>query len=411
MQKVAFSSKEKEMKTPAEPNKPIELQSQPVKSQKKRRSPKGQARPYRDGNRWKQQLHFDDANGNRIYAIGTGSTAKAAQGKAKQNLEKKKQALAISEVPSHLLSCGGYFSNWLDNIKQPHIAPKTYVGYQTALTKHLIPYVGSMPLQKLERKHIQNLFDQIVHKAKGRSSQVALKAVLEPSLREAYLNGYIQSNPFVGIMLKKKTSKPPKAFDSQQREAILQSASANGSLLRWHMAFLYGLRQGEALGLRWSDIKLQGETSEMKLTQQLQRQKGKGLALVPLKTSGSYRTIPLTNATVQLLQKEKIAQELANTVHGPSWNQEGFVFVTSLGTPTDASNERTQWKKMLKQAGVEYMPIHTARKSAASMNQNPAISQRLLGHTNSSTTMDYYIDVPQEEMRSSLEKNQSELDN
>jgi len=57
------------------------------------------------------------------------------------------------------------------------------------------------------------------------------------------------------------------------------------------------------------------------------------------------------------------------------------------------------------------MPIHTARKSAASMNQNPAIAQRLLGHTNSSTTMDYYIDVPQDEMRSSLEKSQTHITN
>jgi integrase len=410
MQKVAFSQKEKEMRTPAEPNRPIELHNKPAKPQRKSRSPKGQARPYRDGGRWKQQLHFDDANGKRIFAIGTGSTAKAAQDRAKQNLNKKKQALVISEIPAHMLSCGGYFTHWLEKVKRPHIAPKTYIGYKAALAKHLNPFVGSMPLQKLERRHIQELFDQIANQGQSRSSQVALKAVLQPSLREAHLNGYIESNPYVGITIKKKSNRPPKAFDAEQRDAILRSAANNGVLLRWHIAFFYGLRQGEALGLRWSDLKLRGNLSEMKLSSQLQRLGGKSLTLVPLKTSGSYRTLPLTKATVRLLLSEKADQDLATTVHGPSWNSEGFVFVTPLGTPIDASNERTQWKKILKQANVEYMPIHTARKSAASINQNPAIAQRLLGHTNSSTTMDYYIDVPQEEMRSSLEKNQTQLE-
>jgi len=411
MHKVAFSQKEKEMKTPAEHNKPIELQNQPVKSQKKPRSPKGQARPYRDGNRWKQPLTFYDANGNRIEVIGTGSTAKAAQARAKQNLEKKKQALAISELPVHMITCEGYLTHWLENVKKSQISPKTYIGYRTALAKHLVPFIGTWPLQKLERKHIQNLFDQIAAKGLSKTSQVALKAVLKPALEEAHLDGYINTNPFIKIKLKKKTSKLPKAFDLDAVESILNVAKANGSLLRWHVAFFYGLRQGEALGLRWSDLKLQGNSSEMKISAQLQRLTGKGLELVPLKTSGSYRTLPLTLQTAQLLISEKQNQELAKTVHGPIWNQDGYVFVTPLGTPVDPSNERSAWKKLLKQAQVDYMPIHTARKSAASMNQNPAIAQRLLGHTNSSTTMDYYIDVPQDEMRSSLEKSQTHITN
>lgn len=411
MHKVAFSQKEKEMKTPAEHNKPIELQNNPVKPQKKPRSPKGQARPYRDGGRWKQKLEFIDADGNKLTAIGTGSTQKAAQDKAKQNLDKKKRALTISQIPPHLISCGGYFTYWLEQLKRPQLAPKTYIGYKTALAKHLIPHLGTIPLQRLERRHIQELFDEIARKGQSRSSQVQLKAVIQPALEEAHLNGYIVTNPFIKIKLKKKISKPPKAFDLDAVESILTVAKRNGTLLRWHLAFFYGLRQGEALGLRWSDLQLQGNSPEMKIGAQLQRLTGKGLQLVPLKTSGSYRTLPLTLQTAHLLISEKQNQELAKAVHGPSWNQEGYVFVTPLGTPVDPSNERSAWKRMLTQAQVEYMPIHTARKSAASMNQNPAIAQRLLGHTNSSTTMDYYIDVPQEEMRSSLEKSQTHLTN
>lgn len=95
------------MKTPAEHNKPIELHNKPVKSQKKPRSPKGQSRPYRDGGRWKQKLEFLDADGNKLTAIGTGSTAKAAQDKAKQerqHLTKWKSAQTSHEMAltSHL---------------------------------------------------------------------------------------------------------------------------------------------------------------------------------------------------------------------------------------------------------------------------------------------------------------------
>ena len=409
MHKVAFSSKEKEMQIPPELNNPIELHNKPVKPQKKPRSPKGQARPYRDGGRWKQKLTFIDADGNKLTAIGTGSTQKAAQDKARQNLDKKKRALTISQIPPHLISCQGYFSHWLEHVRRPQLAPKTYIGYKTALVKHLNPYIGSMPLQKLERKHIQGLFDEISRKGQSRSSQVQLKAVLQPALEDAQLDGYIEINPFIKIKLTKKKSAPPKAFALEEVEAIIKVSEQSGTQLRWHLAFFYGLRQGEALGLRWSDLKLQGNSPEMKIGAQLQRLTGKGLTLVPLKTSGSYRTLPLTVETAKLFIQEKRNQELARTVHGPTWNEQDFVFVTPIGTAVDPSNERTAWKKMLRQAKVQYMPIHTARKSAASMNQNPAIAQRLLGHTNSSTTMDYYIDVPQKEMRTSLENIQSQL--
>lgn len=116
MHKVAFSQKEKETKT-------------------------------RIHRRRRQQIN---CNRYRLYP-------KSRPGQSKTKSGKEKRALTISQIPPQLISCGGYFTYWLEQLRRPQLAPKTYVGYKTALAKHLNPHLGNMPLQRLERRHIQEL--------------------------------------------------------------------------------------------------------------------------------------------------------------------------------------------------------------------------------------------------------------
>lgn len=171
---------------------------------------------------------------------------------------------------------------------------------------------------------------------------------------------------------------------------ILNAAKENSQELKWHIALLYGLRQAERLGLTWGDIDLDVDTPMIKISMQLQRQTGRGLIRVPVKTTESNRGIPLTEVTVNLLKSQRAAYDLGRAVHGQEWNADGYVFWNSFGRPSDSSRDQEEWRELLKSASVEYKSVHVARKTFATLLDSTDAASRILGHSNQSVTMKHY---------------------
>ena len=97
----------------------------------------------------------------------------------------------------------------------------------------------------------------------------------------------------------------------------------------YSVALTMGLRQGEALGLRWQDIDL--EMGYLRVSKQLQRFNGK-LQLVEPKTKRSRRTIAMPSTISRALTKHRSIQEVERKSAGVRWVDTGLVFTTSLGT-------------------------------------------------------------------------------
>lgn len=98
-----------------------------------------------------------------------------------------------------------------------------------------------------------------------------------------------------------------------------------------------GLRRGEVLGLRWSDIDL-GDAPTVHVRQQLQRRDGEGLVLVEFKTQQSRRDLALTAQMETALRSWRAVQAAERLQAGASWHDGGgLVFTTPSGrrsTPT-----------------------------------------------------------------------------
>jgi hypothetical protein len=95
-----------------------------------------------------------------------------------------------------------------------------------------------------------------------------------------------------------------------------------------------GLRQGEALGLRWPDVDF--EAGVLAVRNSLQRIDGK-LQLVEVKSQKSRRTITLPKVAVDALLKHRARQEQERQLAGTRWREGTFVFTTSIGTPLEGS--------------------------------------------------------------------------
>jgi len=367
-------------------------QNKPVTNQRRRsRNPNGQPKPYRDGNRWKAPGFIVDSEGNRYSVIGTGSTMVAAQRKLEQNKQKKLATFTIKQIPSHLLTVSDYLNDWLKRRELSRaLAYKTVAGYRSALSRWVFPQVGKALLHQLTRTQVEGIFLAIASAGKTRSTQLQVKSVLEPAFRDAVSDGYLSKSPYANITLLPKKKSKPAYHDLKAVRAILESAKFTTHPLRWHMAIVYGLRQGEVLGLRWSDINLDADIPQVHIQQQLQRQTGKGLVLTGLKSFNSNRHLPLIDETLQQLQKLRDDFDFARSVEGPGWNPEGFIFFTPAGKPIDHSNDRKKWIKLLDQAQANCLPLKSARATFATHLNNLGAANNLLGHGSLGVTDRHY---------------------
>jgi integrase len=109
------------------------------------------------------------------------------------------------------------------------------------------------------------------------------------------------------------------------------------------------LRRGELLGLKWTDIDLDGGTRTLQRT-------AAGLQLFPTKTVGSQRRILLPRITVTSLRQHRRRQQAEARGNPPGSNPHGLVFVTTAGQPVDAGALNKNLVTLCKMAGIHRNP-------------------------------------------------------
>ena len=95
-----------------------------------------------------------------------------------------------------------------------------------------------------------------------------------------------------------------------------------------------GLRIGEATGLHWKDVDLEGYSLHVRDT--VKRVKGESVMVGDTKTPHSRRRIELARSTVAALRAHEKRQEWERRTAGESWTKHGLVFCTLEGGPLDA---------------------------------------------------------------------------
>jgi len=145
------------------------------------------------------------------------------------------------------------------------------------------------------------------------------------------------------------------------------------------LALASGCRQGELLGLIWSNLDLAGGV--MHVRQQLQVVNG-APGRVDLKTAKSRRSLPPRASVVALLQDHRTRQRF---LLGDAWSDGGHVFVSSSGTPLDSRNVTQKFQRVLAAAGLRRMRFHDLRHSAATWLLLAGVPDRVimqqLGHS------------------------------
>ena len=180
----------------------------------------------------------------------------------------------------------------------------------------------------------------------------------------------------------------------EEGRAFLDAAREDRLEALYVVAVTVGLRRGELLGLRWTDLELDGEP-KLRVGRQLQRMRdGLGRRFVAPK-GGKGRKIRLPARTVEALKAHRAHRAETRLKAGSLYQDGGLVFASEIGTPLEPSNiDRRSFKSLLKKARLPDIRFHDLRHTCAtvllSQGVNPKFVQELLGHADIKLTLGTY---------------------
>ena len=284
-----------------------------------------------------------------------------------------------------------WLAEWLTDIKaHDGVRPSTLTRYRLAVTKHLIPGLGRIKLDKLTPRDIQRFLSGLPG-GLAPASIIKVHSVLRVALSDAERLDLVPRNVA-------KSAKPPtlgrrerRALTPEEAHALLAVIIGDRLAHLFTLALTTGLRRAELLGLRWSDVDLPAKVLFVRQT--LQRN-GSGLEFVPPKTHRSTRPLPLSKLAVRALERQRVIQAKERLAAGTAWKDHGLVFASSIGTPMEPRNVNRSFERLRHIAGLDWLHLHDLRHAFATflLDQGEELRtvMELLGHSTIRITADTY---------------------
>jgi integrase len=323
----------------------------------------------------------------------TGKTRADVTAKVRAMERRRDEGVAAASGRGPTLS--EWLEHWLEQIAARRVRPRTLESYRATVRRHIVPSIGAQRLAKLQPEQVEAMYGQMLASGLSPSSVLRTHRILSRALKVAMQRGKITRN--VGTLVDPPTptrseSSPLTVDEARQ---VLYAARDVRNAARWTVALALGLRQSEALGLKWSDVDL--ERGTLTVRRGLHRVSGQGLVFEEPKSARSRRTLALPAELVDGLRRHRKAQEQERVIAGSEWEGHDFVFAQPNGRPLDRRSDWEHWRALLTAAGVRQVRLHDGRHTAATLlltaGVHPRVVMELLGHSQMRTTTDVYSHV------------------
>lgn len=322
-----------------------------------------------------------------------------------QNPERvKAREIERTRTPFSSFVLNDWFPICIDNGEHK---PKTISFYNDTI-KNITAYFGQNPLQQITAIDIQK-FIIYLRTEKSFAPQTVHHHYRTLNMIFAYAQKQeiILKNPMDKVDPPKLAKKQIDAFSPEAAKVFFSALNECPLDFRCmlHLMITTGIRRGECIGLKWRDI---DETrSLVKIERNVTYTAKSGITVSTPKTSASLRTIPLMSSTRKLLNALK-AQRMAE--HPNTILDDSFIFPgeNSIFAPRDPAAVTQRVKRFMRSNGLPDMSPHDLRHSCATLLLSSGADvksvQEILGHTNASTTLNFYVKADINQMQAASSK-------
>jgi integrase len=327
-------------------------------------------------------------NGHRI--TGYGKTVKAARTDLEEKVRRAQGGLPSRDTS---ITVAGYVPPFVDVVLPEIVRPSTAELYASMLRNHVAPQIGTVRLRDLADHHVLAVAKAMRAKGLANSTVASMVVAAKAMTKAAYRAGLIGTNPLERLAVPSRaTEKPQRFLDAAESARLLSALTGDRLEAVWLLAMGTGLRRGELVGLRWSDL----AGDRLTVARTVRRVHKVGLVVGETKTQAGRRVVVLPGFVVDALAEHRRRQQVERMA-AVVWHDPNVMFASTVGTMLDPRALHRSLAAAAKRAGVEGVHPHALRHSAAAVLLSAGVPLAAvasqLGHGNSAVTARVYEHV------------------
>jgi len=323
-----------------------------------------------------------DRDERRGYGFATKREAQAALDKVLQRRDKR-----VTEDAK--ITVGQFLPAWFAE-REHDLKPSTLLNYRRYIELDIVPALGTVALQALHHDHIRVFVADLTAAGRGPTTVRRIIATLSSALADAVEQHRILNNPATHVTLPKVEKAERVPWSTAQAITFLEHVTDDRLGPLFELLVGTGLRQGEALALRWEDIDIEARSLMVRRTLS---DVGGHLVFSEPKTRASAAGVGLPSRVVTALEVQAMRQQMERDEWAEEYDDLRLVFARESGAPIRPEHVLKRFGTLCRAAGVPAIRVHDLRHTAATLMIGSgvplAVVSKVLRRTPVSITADH----------------------
>nr|HMN62829.1 site-specific integrase [Anaerolinea sp.] len=298
----------------------------------------------------------------------TFTTQKAAGAWLRETTLQAEQGMGYDAARTRL---GEFMDAWMAT-KTPGLRMATIESYSAQIRLYIKPKIGNLKMREVTAARIQSFYDGLLADGKGKRTVEIAHMVLHGALEHARRIGLLANNPAELVQVPRPEKREMSVWNENQVSQFL--VHVDGDPL-YRLAFFTGMRRGELLGLKWSD--LDWKTGMLQIRRQVYRMARGGWRFQEPKTARGKRAIRLGPALLAALREHyMVTIPMLMSLAGEAWQEYDLIFPSRKGNPLIGSEVSKHFRGLAREAGLPAIRFHDIRHTCASLllsHREPAV--------------------------------------
>ena len=309
-----------------------------------------------------------------------------------------------------------FAEQWFEEYAVVRLKRRTYERYKGMIGR-VYDAIGHLKVSQMTTRHIQQFITSLSKEGANKTTGGALSpktvknylSMISTIMTYAQRNQIIMMNPCKNVVIPRLERKEIECYTLEQAQKMLELFEQEPQedlkfTVFFTLAMYSGMRRGELLGLEWQDFDFDTGRVEIVRTSLFSKEIGNYTGTP--KTESSRRVLILPMEVIESVKKLMQYQQNEAQRIGSKWEEHNRLFTQWNGKPMDGTAPYKYLKRFCTKYGFPFHNIHSFRHLNATLliasGVDPRTVSACLGHSQTSTTLNIYTHVFQEQQMKAM---------